>query len=53
MATHHPPNLIFLVIDDFGVKYINKADADHLIVSFKNSMKYFKTVQGDYTAVSH
>ena len=29
-----------LVVDDYGVKYINRADADHLIASLKNNMKY-------------
>jgi hypothetical protein len=26
-----------LFIDDFGVKYVNKADADHLVASIKST----------------
>ena len=40
-----------LVVDDFGVKYIDKADAYHLIIALKNTMKYPNTVQEDYNAV--
>ena len=36
-----------LVLYDFGVKYINKADSDHLISALKNTMKYQKTVNVD------
>ena len=32
-----------LVVDEFGVKYINKVDADHLIAAFKNTVKYQNT----------
>ena len=42
-----------LVLNNFGVKYIYKADADHLIDALKNTMKYLKTGQGYYTAASH
>ena len=31
------------VVDDFGVKYIDKADADHIISALKNTMKYPNT----------
>ena len=47
------PILFSVVVDDFGVKYINKADADNLIAALKNTMKYQKTGQVDYTVVSH
>ena len=42
-----------LVVENFGVKYINKADADHLISALKDTMKYHKTGQVDYTVLSH
>ena len=48
-----PAKFHFLVVDDFGVKYIDKADDHHLIDALKNTMKYLKTGQGDYTAPSH
>ena len=33
---HEIKNIAFsLVVDDFGVKYINKRDADHLITTLK------------------
>ena len=28
--------IVFLCVDDFGVKYYNKEDANHLLSSFKN-----------------
>ena len=40
-----------LVVDDFGVKYIEKSDADHLIATLKKTMKYLKNGQEEYTAV--
>ena len=43
---------MYLVVDNFGVKYIDKADADHLIAALKNTMKYLKTGQGNYNAES-
>ena len=42
-----------LVVDNFGVKYIDKADADHLISALKKNTTYLKTGKGDYTAASH
>ena len=41
-----------LMVDDFGVKYTNRADADHLISTLQNTMKYQKTGHLDYTTVS-
>jgi hypothetical protein len=36
---YHETRLITftLVVDDFGIKYVNKADVDHLIASIKNT----------------
>ena len=47
------PILFSLIVDSFGVKYIDKADTDHLIDALGNTMKYLKTIHGDYTAASH
>ena len=33
------PIAFSLVVDDFGVKYVNKDDADHLANSLKNAYK--------------
>ena len=50
--TSHTLFPLSLVVDDFGVKYIGKADADNLISALKNTMKYLNTVQGYYNAAS-
>ena len=34
-----------LVVDDFGIKYIGKEHADHLIRSLR---KYYESVSGDW-----
>ena len=30
------PILLFLIVDDFGVEYVGKQDADHLATILKN-----------------
>jgi hypothetical protein len=39
-----------LVVDDFGVKYVDKADVEHWIASIKTSSTFTKDWTGDYTA---
>jgi hypothetical protein len=41
------PLTFTLVIDDFGVKYENKEDADHLIASIKSTYKLTKDWMGN------
>jgi hypothetical protein len=36
------PITFFLVVDNFGVKFVNKADVDHLISSIKQAYKLTK-----------
>ena len=60
-VTHNPglwqhithPISFSLVIDDFGVKYVDRADVDHLIDALKKTTKYLNTGQRDYNAASH
>jgi hypothetical protein len=35
------------VVDDFGVKYINKADVDHLVASIKSTYTLTKDWTGN------
>ncbi len=51
---HESQPLIFtLVADDFGVKYENKEDADHLIASIKSTYKLTKDRTGNlYCGIS-
>ena len=42
-----------LVVDDFGVKYVNKADADHLITSIRSTYMVTEDWSGDlYCGIS-
>ncbi len=41
------PILFTLVVDDFGVKYINKDDIKHLISSLKKTYKLMEDWIGD------
>ena len=34
------PIIFALRVDDFGVKYFNKADVDHLLQTYKNIMNF-------------
>ena len=47
------PIAFSLVVDNFGVQFVNKADDDHLIAALKNTMKYQNARQVYYTVVSH
>ena len=40
------PIVLSLVVDDFGVKYVHKDDADHLVKSLKNAYKLAKDWTG-------
>jgi hypothetical protein len=47
------PLTFTLVVDDFGVKYENKEDADHLIASIKSTYKLTKDWTGNlYCGIS-
>jgi hypothetical protein len=47
------PILFTLVVDDFGVKYVNKADADHLIQSIRSTYTLIEDWTGDlYCGIS-
>jgi hypothetical protein len=38
LCRHHTRNIVFsLVVDDFGVRYTNRADADHLIATLRTA----------------
>ncbi len=54
MWTHESRPLTFiLVVDDFGVKYENKENADHLIASIKSTYKLTKDWTGNlYCGIS-
>jgi hypothetical protein len=41
------PITFFLVVDNFGVKFVNKADVDHLISSIKQTYKLTKDWTGN------
>ena len=45
---HHTSDLLFsLVVDDFGIKYTRKADADHLLKSLRGDYEITKDWTGD------
>ncbi len=54
LSKHESRPLTFtLVVDDFGVKYENKEDADHLIASIKSTYKLTKDWTGNlYCGIS-
>lgn len=45
------PILFTLVVDDFGVKYVNQADVDHLIASVKQTYTLTEDWSGDLYCV--
>ena len=54
LSKHESRPLTFtLVVDDFGVKYENKEDVDHLIASIKSTYKLTKDWMGNlYCGIS-
>ena len=42
------PIAFTLVVDDFGVKYVGKKHADHLVNAFEETTKYRRTGQAAY-----
>jgi len=49
MASRHEwrPTTFTLVVDDFGVKYVGKEHADHLVASLKTKYKLVEDWAGD------
>ena len=45
---HHTSNLVFsLIVNDFGIKYICKEDADHLIKAFREDYEITEECTGE------
>ena len=51
---HHTSDLIFsLVVDDFGINYTRKADANHLLKSLREDYEITEDWTGINTSASH